>query len=466
MTTTAHPEAGPPAPAPLPMAAGSRLLGHARELREDTIAALNGLAEGSDGVIGFRIGPSPAVVVSSAATARDVLIERADDFGRGRRQTRALTPLMGKGLLTSEGELHTRQRRLVLPHFSPRRIPRHADAIVTEAERTVRRWKEGAEVDLVAEMNALTMDIVTRLLFSASTRENNVLARAITEAFEWEMHAITSMVALPIWVPTPRNLRARRNIATFRQWIAGFIRQRQARATGPADPSAPGPAVHQDILDDLMAARYEDGGTMPDDLLLDEVLTAWGAAQETSADAQAWTLYLLGRHPEVRDAVRAEVDTVLGQRAVCYDDLARLPYCLQVFKEAMRLYPPAAVIPRQAIRDTVVGGRTVRAGTMVFINAYSLHRRPEVFPDPERFDPERFARERERALPKGAYLPFGTGGNVCPGSHLAMMEGHLLTALLAQRVEVELLPGAAAIRPELLVNLRPNPGVPARIHHR
>nr|WP_237330306.1 cytochrome P450 [Streptomyces sp. BA2] len=463
VSTTAHRESEgvAAAAAPLPEARGGRLLGHARELQEDTIAALHEIAEGSAGVMGFRIGRSPAVVVSSAATAREVLIDRAADFGRGRRQTRALTPLMGKGLLTSEGELHNRQRRLVVPHFSPRRIPKHADAIVAVAESAVKRWGSGADVDLVVEMNALTMDIVTKLLFSASTRENQSIARAITEAFDWEMHAITSAVALPIWVPTPRNLRARRNIDTFRGWIAGFIRQRQAANSAESPGELP-----QDFLSDLMGARYEDGGTMTEELLLDEVLTAWGAAQETSADAQAWTLYLLARHPEILERVRAEVDRVLGKRPVRYEDLAQLPYCLRAFKEAMRLYPPAAVIPRQAIRDTVIGGYAVPAGTMVFINAFSLHRRREVFPDPERFDPDRFTREAEKALPKGAYLPFGTGSNVCPGSHLAMMEGHLLTALLNQRLDIELLPQGSDVKPELLVNLRPSPGVRARVSPR
>ncbi|AJE87362.1 cytochrome P450 [Streptomyces albus] len=460
MTTTVRPPEGGACAsghgAPLPFAGKKGLLGHAKELQQDTIGALHRLSETAEnGVLGFRIGSSPAVVVSSAATAREVLIDRADDFGRGKRQTRALTPLMGRGLLTSEGELHSRQRRLVLPHFSPRRVPKHADAIVAVAEETVRRWSEGVDVDLVAEMNALTMDIVTKLLFSTSTRDNQTIASAITEAFEWEMHAITSVFALPMWAPTPRNRRARAAIETFRNWIAGFIRERRTADELP-----------EDILSDLMGARYEDGGTMTEDLLLDEVLTAWGAAQETSADAQAWTLYLLARHPEAMARVHEEVDSVLGGRSVTFEDLARLPYCLQVFKEAMRLFPPAAVIPRQALKDTVIGGYTVPAGTMVFLNTFSLHRRPEVFPDPERFDPDRFTREREKAQPKGGYLPFGTGGNICPGSHLAMMEGHLLTALLNQRMRYELLPQGAEVRPELLVNLRPDPGVRAHVSPR
>ncbi|GGJ85489.1 hypothetical protein GCM10011583_16450 [Streptomyces camponoticapitis] len=164
----------------------------------------------------------------------------------------------------------------------------------------------------------------------------------------------------------------------------------------------------------------------------------------------------------MRARVLEEVDSVLGRRTVTFGDLALLPYCMQVFKEAMRLYPPASMIPRQAVRDTTVGGYTIKAGTMVFINAYSLHQRAEVFEDPETFDPDRFERSREKALPKSAYLPFGTGGNVCPGSHLAMMEGHLLTAVMAQRLRVELLPGQR-IRPQLLVNLRPSPGVRARV---
>ncbi|MEV8353330.1 cytochrome P450 [Streptomyces niveus] len=455
MTASTAPAASTTAAQAPPLAPGaSLLLGHARELQRDTITALAGLsADAPDGVAGFRIGPGRAVVVSTAATVREVLIERAADYGRGKRQTRALEPLMGQGLLVSEGETHARQRRIVLPHLSPRQVPKHADTIVAEAERFVSRWSEPAEVDLVAEMNSLTMDIVTQLLFSASSRDNRALARAITEAFEWEMHAITSVVGLPLWVPTPRNRRARRNIALIRRWIAEFITERRA---------SPDREETVDLLTDLMNTRYEDGSGMPDALLLDEALTAWGASQETSADAQAWTLYLLATHDTVRERVLDEVDSVLGRRTVTFEDLTLLPYCMQVFKEAMRLYPPASMIPRQAVRDTTVGNYTIKAGTMVFINAYSLHRRAEVFEDPERFDPDRFARPREKALPKSAYLPFGTGGNVCPGSHLAMMEGHLLTAVMAQRLRVDLLPGQE-IRPQLLVNLRPSPGVRARV---
>lgn len=458
MTTTSAPSTGPAATALAPpQMPGSPILGHARVLQRDTIRALAGLSSRApQGIAGFRIGPSPAIVVSTAATVREVLIERSADYGRGRRQTRALTPLMGQGLLVSEGEMHARQRRIVLPHLSPRQVPKYAETIVAEAERFIKEWSAPREVDLVAEMNSLTMDVVTQLLFSSSSRDNRVLARAITEAFEWEMHAITSVVGLPLWVPTARNRRARRSMAVIRAWISAFIEERRA------SPNAPKTV---DLLTDLMSTRYEDGSPMSDSLLLDEALTAWGASQETSADAQAWTLYLLATHEDVRERVREELATTVGESTVTYDDLARLPYCMQVFKEAMRLYPPAAMIPRQAIRNTTVGGYAVKKGTMVFINAYSLHRRSEVFEDPETFDPDRFERSRERALPKGAYLPFGTGGNVCPGSHLALMEGHLLTAVLAQRVNVELV-GGQRIRPQLMVNLRPSPAVRARVSTR
>ncbi|MFD4594740.1 cytochrome P450 [Streptomyces rubiginosohelvolus] len=455
MTTTSPSlpleRAAPPAP---PRARGSLLLGHARQIQRDTITALAGLsAKAPEGIVGFRIGPSPAIAVSTPDTVREVLIERAEDYARGRRQTRALTPLMGQGLLVSEGPVHARQRRIILPHLSPRQVPKYADTVVAEAERYIAEWKTPQEVDLVAEMNSMTMDIVTQLLFSSSSRDNQALARAITEAFEWEMHALTSVLGLPLWVPTARNRRARENIATIRAWISRFIEER--RSAGPDTSSV-------DLLGDLMSTRYEDGSAMSDSLLLDEALTAWGASQETSADAQAWTLYLLGTHPDVRERLHQEIEDTVGRRTVRHEDLADLPYCMQVFKEAMRLFPPASMIPRQAVRDTTLGGYAVKKGTMVFVNAYSLHRRPEVFEDPEAFDPGRFERSRERALPKGAYLPFGTGGNVCPGSHLALMEGHLLTAVLAQRLTVELLPGQR-IRPHLMVNLRPDPGVRARV---
>ncbi|GAA3987439.1 cytochrome P450 [Thermobifida alba] len=445
----------PPAPhQAFPVLPGPPVLGWARHLRRDLLGVLTRVSRDSPGLAGFKVAGQTFAVADSPDAIRDVLIEKADDFDKGRRQVNALGPVMGKGLLISQGELHTRQRRLILPHFTPRNVRRHADHIVAEAEHLIDTWGDRAEVDLLDEMNSLTMNIVTRLLFSSRIEDDRAIADAITTVFEWEMYALTSLFPIPMRVPTPRNLRARAEIAYVRQRLGAFVEERRRN-----------PGAYSDLLTLLMEARYEDGTTMSEEQLLDEVITVWGASQETSADAQAWTLYLLAQHPEVLARVRAEIDTVLGDRPATFADLASLPYSLRVFKEAMRLYPPGAVLMRTAVRDTTVAGFHVPRGTQVFISTYTLHRREELYPDPERFDPDRFTKERERVLPKQSYLPFGAGHHVCVGSHLALMEGHLLTVTLAQRVDVELC-SDRPVEPLLLINLRPRGGIPARVTRR
>jgi cytochrome P450 len=184
---------------------------------------------------------------------------------------------------------------------------------------------------------------------------------------------------------------------------------------------------------------------MSDGQLMAECLTLFGAGHETTATALSWTWYLLCQHPEIYQKVQQEVDHVMQGRTPTYDDLTCLPYCLQVFKEAMRLYPPAYAFSRRALRDVEIDGYQVPKGRVVLIAPYTLHRREEYYPEPEKFDPERFTTEREKQLPRSAYLPFGAGPRICIGMYFAMMEGHLLLATLAQRVSFSLVPGQSIV---------------------
>jgi len=196
--------------------------------------------------------------------------------------------------------------------------------------------------------------------------------------------------------------------------------------------------------------------------LMAECATLFGAGHETTATTLTWAWYLLCQHPESYQKVLEEVDSVLQGRTPTYADLARLPYCLQVFKEAMRLYPPAYAFSRRAIRDVEIDGYRVPKNWFVLLTPYTLHRREEYFPEPEKFQPERFTPEREKQLPRYAYLPFGAGPRICIGQYFAMMEGHLLLATLAQRVSFSLVPGQTitpdpihhlALRPDRAVDM-------------
>jgi cytochrome P450 len=224
----------------------------------------------------------------------------------------------------------------------------------------------------------------------------------------------------------------------------------------------------QDLLGMLLVAKDEDDGSgMDEKQIRDELMTIFLAGHETTANAMAWTFYLLAQHPHVWTRMTDEIDRVLGRggRLPTLADLPQLPYTLQVFKESMRLYPPAYVVGRQAARDVVIGGHRFRKGAVAMINIIGIHRSPHYFADPDTFDPSRFAAEKEKSLPRHAYMPFGGGPRICIGNHFALMEGHLLVATHARKVRLELAPGVR-VSPEPLVTLRPRGGMPMRVRMR
>jgi cytochrome P450 len=400
------------------------------------------------------VGPALFVFLSSPELVYEVLIGHPDDFDKGHRQLSATRPLLGNGLLTSGGSEHARNRKLIAPQLMPRRITQFAAVMVELAESVVNSWSDGQEVELFATMNKLTMEIVGRVLLSTNFGEEHRLADAITAAFEWEMKALTGAFVVPLGVPIPRNRRMRAVLDYLHQEIDAIIAER--RASGEEK---------DDLLSLLLSLKYDDGEPMSDEQIFDETLTLVGAAQETSADALSWTFYLLAKHPEVYARVREEVDRVLEGRPPVYEDLKQLPYCQQVYKESLRMYPPSSMMLRGALRDTTIGGYHVPAKATIGISPWALHHRPDIFVEPERFNPDRFEREQERKLPKCGFMPFGSGHRVCLGSHFALMEGQVLVAALAQMVELELI-ADHPVEPELLINLRAKHGIKVRAHRR
>lgn len=445
--------AAPPS-ARAPVQTGLPLVGSLPSFRRDPLRFMTALSATHGPIAEIRLGPRPAVIVSGPEEIRQVLVSKADDFDKGSIQRRALVPTMRNGLLISEGEIHATQRRLLVPYFAARRTGHYVETFAACAQEHARRMVAAGEVDLLSAMGGITRDVVGRILWSGSLDDEQDLAAAVTRVFEWEMHNLFALAPAPVWFPNSRNRQMQKDITFVRNRIQKIIDRRLD--SGERVP---------DLLGALLEARYEDGSTMDGDQLLDEIITLWGAAHETSADAQFWTAYLLGRHAEVRERVQAEVDTVLGDALPGPDDLERLPYTLQVFKESMRMFPPAASLLREAIRDTEISGFPVVRGTVVFISTYAMHRNPEHYPEPDRFEPDRFTPTAERARPRFAYLPFGAGPHVCIGSHLALTEGHVFTAVLARRLVLEV-PIADHVEPRLLINLRPDRTVRAAVSPR
>lgn len=429
------------------------ITGSLSAFQRDPLAFMARLGAEQPGVAPFRLGPVNAVLVSGPEEFKQVLVSKAGDFTKGALQRRAIEPVLRRGLLIAEGELHKRQRKLLAPMFAGRKLPAYVGLLGSQAQQHADRLLDGERVDLLDVMGAITRDVIRTMLWTSSQADGEHLADAVTGAFEWEMHQLFSLAPAPPWVPTRRNLAMRQHVGHVRSTVARIIAERRAD-----------PGEHEDVLSQLLAA-VDAGHDMDEDLLVDEVIALWGAAHETSADAQLWTAYLLARHPEVRDQVEAEADEVLGDRLPQPADLDRLPVASQVFREAMRLYPPAAAMLREAAVDTEVGGVPVRKGTLVFLSTFALHRNPELYPEPDRFLPERFTPAAEKARHRFAYLPFGAGPHVCIGSTLALMEGTVFTSVLARRVRFELDP-PAEVQPQLLINLRPRGQVGAVVHRR
>ena len=379
-------------------------------------------------VCGFHMGPISFVLFNRPEHVQSILVEHGYDFSKGRTMHKAIT---GNGLFVSEGDFHRHQRKLMAPKFQPRHIAGYADSMVHYGEQIQQGWPNGAIIDINQQMIALTMSIVGKIVFDEDIfTETDELGNAMTIIFAHTTHVLSSIVTLPLNWPTPMNIRTRRAGQILTDRIQSMIDERRDNAEGC-----------NDILSILLQARDDDGKQMSNGQVLDECLTLFGAGHETTAAALTWAWYLLCQHPDVYQRVREEVDSVLQGRTPTFADLAHLPYCLQVFKETLRLYPPAYGILREPLYDIEIDGYRIHKGAFIFVSPYTMQRDPAYYSEPDLFDPDRFTPEREKQLARYTFIPFGAGPRICIGNHFAMMEGHLLLATLAQRATFELVPG-------------------------
>jgi len=386
-----------------------------------------------------------------------VLVRNASNFHKSRDYA-ALSFFLGKGLLTNEGSSWLAQRQLIQPAFRHENISTYAGIMANSAAAHLSRWQDQQTCDLHQEMGRLTLDIVAKSLFGSERSHD---ASAIGEEVAAVMERFFVQAALSFVLPdsfpipkSPRLLRARRRLNAI---ISSIIRDRRASSA----PSA------NDLLQTLLAAQDEHGARMDDIQLRDEIMTLFIAGHETTANALTWTWYLLAQNPAVEQSLAAELDSVLNGRPPALSDLPRLPYTEMVIKESMRLFPPAWGVGRLAIRDFEIKGFRIPAGTNVFVLQWLTHRDARFFPDPERFDPERWRIDPVRSgrIPRFAYFPFGGGPRVCIGAGFAMMEATLLLATIAQRYRFTLLPDPPVV-PFFSITLRPRHGLPVQIHSR
>lgn len=432
----------PPGPPPMPV------VGNTLQFRRDPLTFVRGVQRAYGDIARVKLGRFTVVLFSRPEYARYFLVENARNFTSSEFNL-SLRDLLGEGLLTTDGDFHRQQRRLVQPAFHKKRVEGYAEIMVHHTTQLLDTWQPGQRLDIARAMQDLTLRIVAKALFDVDLETHSPqLGRAFSDVIENPVHLAFSLNGLPLDLPfTPygKHMAARRQLDSY---VYGLIAQRRAEGRD-----------HGDVLSMLLDAQdASDGATMSDKQVRDQTMTLFAAGHETTANALAWTFYLLATNPHVLEKLRAELRDVLGERAPALDDLPRLTYLDQVVTESMRYYPPAWTVGRRAIQPFELGGYHFPAGTVAMISQWVIHHLPEVWGDPEIFRPERWDPVNSQKVPPSAYFPFGAGPRMCIGMPFAQQEARLLLATILQRYVPRLVPGHPVV-PRPRVTLRPKYGI-------
>lgn len=426
-----------------------RLLGSLSAFRDSRVEFQRQVMRQYPDVATVRLGPFELLSVGAPELVREVLVAQADAFVKSYGLSLFARPILGDGLLTSEGPTHRRHRQLLAPAFGPVQMRGYASIMGARAHSVLTSMLRDQHVDITEQTMRVALEIAAQSLFGAEVKDQAFrIGEIVTEAIEALMATMTVSLPMPPLVPTPTNLRLHLAVRRLDAVVYQMIRERRRRRD-----------ERRDVLSLLLSARDEDSTTMSDRQVRDEVMTLFLAGHETTAVSLVWTLVLLSRNPHVRQAVEDELDRVLGGRPPTFEDAAQLSLTLRVIKESMRLCPPVYMLGRRAVRRTSLGGHTVRRNQVVLINTFGIHHRPDLYPDPERFDPDRFLPENEARRPRLAYLPFGMGHRVCIGSQFALLEAQMVLASWLQRARFDLLDAARPIEFHPLITLRPRGAV-------
>jgi cytochrome P450 len=395
-------------------------------------------------VAAFRLAGWRAVLLNHPDLTEYVLVKNHQNFVKHRFFWRHVTAIFGRGLLTSEGQLWQRQRKLAAPAFSGSRLDRYAITMVNQADALCRTWRSGDVIDIHRAVMGLTLKIAAKTLFGADTDDE---AAAIHDRFEDVLAEISARFRrpfrIPDAIPIPGNIRYRRGVARIDDLVSRIIAERRQSCGG-----------HEDLLSTLMTARDEAGQPMSTRQIRDEVITFLLAGHETTALALSWTWYLLGRHPKIDLQLAEEIQTVLKGRLPTTDDLPALRFTEQVVSESLRLYPPAYALGREALVSCEIGGYRIAAGTTIFMSPWVTQRDPRWFDDPLEFRPARWDNGFAKRLPRLSYMPFGGGPRICIGNRFAIMEAVLILATVAQHYRLELI-SDKPIEPSPSITLRP-----------
>lgn len=408
-----------------------------------------------------RLPIMPGITLNLASHpdhAEHILSSHQDRYGKPDMFLKSMNLVQGQGLFSSEGEVWRRQRRLMQPAFHQKQLVKLHNVILECVESLLREWSEkpdGEIIDIAAEMSRLTLKIVSSTLFSIDiSGKTDKLGQSLRTALEYAYFQMNSPLALPVWIPTPRNLKFHQAKQTLDHLVLEIIQSRKNSSE------------QNDLLSMLLAAQDEETGSgMSDRQLQDEVITLINAGHETTATALAWTWYLIGTRPEVIAKMQDEIDTVLNGSNPSVENLPQLQYTRRVFDESSRLCPVGFGMPRCSLEEDEIQGYFIPKGTTFIIAQYFIFRHPEFWNNPEQFDPDRFLPEKAKQRPKFAFFPFGGGQHICIGKNLALMESITILATIMQRFQIELVPHQS-IEIDPRFSLRPKYGIKVRVSAR
>ncbi len=444
-----------------PSPPGRWFFGHLTELQRDPIGILLRARSAYGDVVRFKFWSMTAHLLAHPDDIHRVLQKHQPRFNKDLMPLRRMAPVLGQGMVTADGDVWQRQRDVARPAFHQREIQSFGPAISASIEDLVERWSGLAvreePVDVHREMMHLALRVAGRALFGVDLAEEAIEASDVLNVIMAAgQQCIRNMIALPMLIPTPNNLRISRSRRALEGMIDRIIERRQTQG-GAIDPEDE-PDLFGRILDDHGALDPKRRRRQ----FYDEAITLLLAGHETTASALAFALHLLARHPEATGKLRDEARAVLGGRVAEITDLPRLPFTRMVLDEALRLYPPAWIMDRNAVEDDEIGGYPIPKGSLVVMSAYVTHHHPGFWPDPARFDPHRFEKNEVANRPRHAYFPFSFGPRVCIGASFAISEAVMVLASLAPRFDVGLVEGHC-LKLDPSITLRPKEGLPMTI---
>ncbi len=441
--------------------AGHFLLGILPETRRDVLGFLLRTFHEYGDVARYRLGTFTSHLISHPDGVRRVLQENVKNYTKHHFSYGMMRRVVGNGLLTSEGSLWLRQRRLAQPAFHKQRIAAMGRLMVEATRKMLEHWEahapSGQPLLIGEEMMRLTLRIVGDALFGTNVdpHVSSEVAQAFNVLNEQVVTRFRTFRLLPPVLPTRYDREFRQAISTLDSIVQTLITERRRRGEDTGD-----------LLSMFILARDDETGEQMDDKQLrDEVLTMLLAGHETTATALSWAWALLEQNPQEEARLHAELDEVLGGRLPTVEDIPRLAFTRQVVEETLRLYPSAYIISRKVEEDDVIGGYRIPGGTLVDVSPYVTHRHPEFWDEPEAFRPERFSPEQTARRPRFAYFPFLGGPRQCIGNAFALMEAQLILATVAQRFRPRSAPGYQLV-PEPLITLRPRGGLPMLLERR